>query len=82
MGSVFFTMLDYLDKSAGKTIYAERTDFFDYLLTKPREHIIDVIKHYNILKNPRFENYYRVLNIFIDACKNPSGKQIWEKFYK
>jgi len=81
MASIEITMLDYKDRWAGKTIYTERDRFFKYLLTKSREHIIQVVKHYGILSNPQFENYYRVLNIFIDACKNPAGRQLWERFY-
>ncbi len=82
MSSAFFTILDYKDQWAGKTVYSDRSSLFKHLLTKPREHIIQVVKHYGILSNPQVENYYRVLNIFIDACKNPAGKQLWERFYK
>jgi len=82
MVSVFFTILDYKDHFAGKTVYSERSSLFTYLLTKPREHIIQVVKHYGILNKPEFENYYRVLNIFIDACKDPAGRQLWDRFYK
>ena len=78
----FFTMLDYKDSFAGKSVFTTRTSLFKYLLTKSREHIIQVVKHYEILKNPQSENYYRVLNIFIDACKDPKGRQLWERFYK
>jgi len=82
MTSEFFTILDYKDSFAGKTVYAERSSIFRHLLTKPREHILLVVKHYGILNNPQVENYYRVLNILIEACKNPGGRQMWDRFYK
>ena len=82
MASAFFTMLDYKDEFAGKTVYAERSSMFKHLLTKPREHIIKLVEHYGILNKPQFENYYRVLNIFVDASKDPAGRQLWNKFYK
>jgi len=78
----FFTMLDYKDSFAGKSVFTTRTSLFKHLLTKPREHIIQLVEHYQILNKPQFENYYRVLNIFIDACKDPKGRQLWERFYK
>jgi len=81
MSSASYTMLDYKDSFAGKSVYTTRESIFKYLLTKPREHILLVVKFYGILNNPQFENYYRVLNIFIDACKNPAGRKLWERFY-
>jgi len=81
MASAYFTILDYKDRWAGKTVYSDRKSLFKYLLTKPREHIIQLVKFYGILNNPQFENYYRVLNIFIESCKDPKGRQLWERFY-
>ncbi len=82
LASVFFTVLDYKDEFAGKSVYVERTNYFTYLLKKPREHILQLVKHYGILNRPQVENYYRVLNIFIDACKDPAGRQLWDRYYR
>ena len=78
----FVTMLDYKDRWAGQTLYiSERKFLFRELLRKSRDHVLGVIRFYDILPRPEFENYYRVINILIDNMKNPIGAKLWkEKF--
>ena len=78
MPGFFVTVLDYKDKWAGHTMYIpERKFLFKELLRKSRDHILSLIKFYGILPRPEFENYPRVLNIFIDHMKNPTGEKLW-----
>lgn len=61
-------------------IYTERTFFFKHVLRKTREHVIAIVKHYHLMERPEFENYYLVLNIFVDNCKESIAKELMRKF--
>jgi len=83
MTGFFVTVIDYKDKFAGNSVYIPEREFlFKELLRKSRDHILGLIKFYEILPRPEFENYYRVLNIFIDHMKNPNGEKLWKKKFQ
>ena len=71
----FYKIIDWKHRLAGKIINSERGFLFIEFLKIPREHIIDVVEHYQILKNPRFENRYTVLNRYIDYCNEIANQE-------
>ena len=78
----FYTDLDPKCRLAGKTYYTERKFFFRHVLyEKERLRVIELVKRYNIMKKPEFENYYKVVKFFVESCKEPTGSRIWRQFY-
>lgn len=61
-------------------VYSERIFFYKHVLRKTREHVLSIVKHYDLIERPEFENYYRVLNIFVDNCKESTAKELMGKF--
>lgn len=77
MGIETFIVLDWQDKFAGKIMKVLRKDFWRYSLHAiSKQHLIEIIEHYDLLENPYFENHYHMLNVYIDNCKENIARRL------